>query len=154
MYGRSRKSLFRRTGPIICTTSGIGASECIALAEAPLAPAGEVVRLEANRMAENEIRPKARMICNAEARTELSCFFFIFFFRWSSRKQAAFFHGTPQAPQEILLMFCWVSSDGVLRSGVPLSTNKRARESRLFCLKPRAARHYVRCDCLYSAASR
>src|SRR5438132_6713510 len=105
MYGRSRNSWFRMTGPIKCTTSGIGVSGCTAVVELALAPPGEEVRLEANKMAETEIRPKARVICNAEARTELFRFFFIFFFRWSSWKQAAFLPGAPQAPQEILLTF-------------------------------------------------
>src|SRR4051794_7153893 len=104
MYGRSRKSLFRVTGPIICTTSGIGVSGCAAVMGLALPP-GEEARLEVNKMAEMETRPRARVICNAEARTELSRVFFIFFFRWSSAKQAAFLPGAPQAAQEILLTF-------------------------------------------------
>src|SRR5207247_1824888 len=105
MYGRSRKSWFRMTGRINCTTSGIGVSGCTAVVELALAPPGEEVRLEANKMAETEIRPRARVICNAEARTELSCFFFICFFRWSSGSERRFFLGTPQASPEISLMF-------------------------------------------------
>src|SRR5437870_13613239 len=113
MYGRSRKSVFRMTGPINCTTSGIGVSGCIAVVELALAPPGEEVRLEANKIAESEIRPRARVICNAEARTELSCFFFIFFFRWSSGSERLFLLGTPQAPQEISLSFYCLFSVGV-----------------------------------------
>ncbi|PYX03214.1 MAG: hypothetical protein DMG85_20120 [Acidobacteria bacterium] len=51
------------TGPINCTTSGIGVSGCIAVVELALAPPGEEVRLEANKIAESEIRPRARVIC-------------------------------------------------------------------------------------------
>src|SRR5207244_11746946 len=105
MYGRSRKSVFRMTGPINCTTSGIGVSGCIAVVELALAPPGEEVRLEANKIAEIEIRPRARLICNAEARTELSCFFFIFFFRWSSGSERHFLLVTLLATQEISMMF-------------------------------------------------
>src|SRR5947199_7591249 len=90
MYGRSRKSWFRMTGPINCTTSGIGVSGCTAVVELGLAPPGEEVRLEANKMAETEIRPRARVTCNAEARTEVSCFFFIFFFQLSSGSKRHF----------------------------------------------------------------
>ncbi|PYJ17591.1 MAG: hypothetical protein DME96_05460 [Verrucomicrobia bacterium] len=105
------------TGPINCTTSGIGVSGCIAVVELALAPPGEEVRLEANKIAESEIRPRARVICNAEARTELCCFFFIFFFRWSSGSERRFLLGTPQAPQEISLTFFGLFSDGALGSG-------------------------------------
>src|ERR1044071_794641 len=84
MYGRARKSWVGLTGPISCTTAGIGVAGCPAVVEAALAPPGEEVRLEANNTAEIEIRPKARVICNAEARRELSCFFFIFFLWWGS----------------------------------------------------------------------
>lgn len=125
MYGRSRKSLFRRTGPIICTTSGIRVSGCTEVVEVPLAPPGEEVKLEANRTAATEIRPGASMMCNAEARTELSRFFFILFFRWSSGSKAASVPGPPQASQ-MLLTFLRASSDGVLRSGLPF-IGKRAQ---------------------------
>src|SRR4051812_38467701 len=90
MYGRSRKSLFRMTGPTKCVTSGIGVSGCMAVVELALPPLGEEARLEANKKAETEMRPRARVICNAEARTELSCFFFILF-QWSSSKWRIFF---------------------------------------------------------------
>jgi hypothetical protein len=51
----------------------------MAVVELTLPPPGEEARLEANKKAETEIRPRARVICKAEARTELSCFFFILF---------------------------------------------------------------------------
>src|SRR5205807_10503849 len=119
MYGRSRKSVFRMTGPINCTTSGIGVSGCTAVVELALAPPGEEVRLEANKMAETEIRPRARVTCNADARTALSRFFFIFFFRWGSESERRCLLRTPQASPEVSLMFFGrLFSDGVLGSGV------------------------------------
>src|SRR5438034_6870563 len=132
MYGRSRKSVFRMTGPINCTTSGIGVSGCIAVVELALAPPGEEVRLEANKIAESEIRPRARVICNAEARTELRCFFFIFFFRWSSASERRFLLGTPQAPQESSLTFFGLFSHGALGSGSACFWEKGASVSRSF----------------------
>src|ERR1043166_9611678 len=96
MYGRARKSWLRLTGPINCTTSGIGVSGCPAVVELPLAAPAEEVRLEANKIAEIKIRPKASVICNAEARRELSCFFFIFFLWWGS--------GTPKCGASSLFL--------------------------------------------------
>src|SRR5207244_12474621 len=132
MYWRAGKSGVRMTGPINCTTSGICVSGCIAVVELALAPPGEEVRLEANKIAESEIRPRARVICNAEARTELCCFFFIFFFRWSSGSERRFLLGTPQAPQEISLRFFGLFSDGALGSGVAFFYEEDVSVSRRF----------------------
>jgi len=67
------------TGPINRTTSGIGLSGCGLFGPGP--PPVACDKLEANKIAETKIRASASVICNAEARTEVSRSFFILFFR-------------------------------------------------------------------------
>jgi hypothetical protein len=75
MYGRLRKSWLSATGPTIRTTSGIGLSGCGLPGAGP--PPGACDKLEANKIAETEIRARASVICSADARVELFCFFFM-----------------------------------------------------------------------------
>jgi hypothetical protein len=71
------------------------------------------------------------LICNAEARTELCRFFFIFFFRWSSGSERVLL-GAPQVSPEISLAFFGLFSDGVLRSEVAFLGKACKRVKHLF----------------------
>jgi hypothetical protein len=78
----------------MATTSGTGLSGC--------GPVAGGLRLEANKMAEIDVRARARAIRSAKARVEFFSFFFILFGGLESLDQMASVPGLPPAIQELV----------------------------------------------------
>ena len=78
----------------MATTSGTGLSGC--------GSAGDGRKLEANKIAEMDVRARASAIRSAKARVEFFSFFFILFRGLESLDQIASVPGLPPATQELV----------------------------------------------------
>ena len=78
----------------MATTSGTGLSGC--------GPAADGRKLEANKIAEMDVRARASAIRSAKARVEFFSFFFILFGGVESLDQMASVPGLPPAIQELV----------------------------------------------------
>ena len=81
----------------MATTSGRGLSDC--------GPVTGGLRLEANKMAEIDVRARAKAIRSANALAEFFSFFFIFFGGVESLDQMARCTGLPPVTQELVELF-------------------------------------------------